>query len=322
MEYHASATLSVKIAGSHGYRIEGDLAVLNAELAVRPEAMGSRWALQLWACERPHTGGPLTGTKVAEAPIEFSTAADEPQYWRAEAPASMPAAGRDYSMVLVVASGAGAAFEQVYDFANFSERQPFFAPHLVGAVGYAIDGSTAVMRAARICNPRAADNLSGSLSLQLRACAADAPDAGVVLATAPLGRIAGQFYLEQVEESAAFSPPTAGEWRIALELVEWTGTGAVVRDACVFEVPYRSAPEARADAAAPSPSAAPAVPEGPRRVSIQTASVDELTRVQGISRRLAIEIVKARPFRSLDELVRVRGIGDKTARKLRSLLTI
>jgi hypothetical protein len=38
--------------------------------------------------------------------------------------------------------------------------------------------------------------------------------------------------------------------------------------------------------------------------------------------RLAVEIVKARPFRSLAELVKARGIGEKLLRKLREHLTV
>jgi DNA uptake protein ComE-like DNA-binding protein len=44
--------------------------------------------------------------------------------------------------------------------------------------------------------------------------------------------------------------------------------------------------------------------------------------VAGLNRKLAVAIVKARPFRSLDDLVRVRGIGDKTVRRLRAVLTV
>ena len=62
----------LRIGGKYGYRIEGDTASLNADLAiVDDEAHRTAWALQLWACERPYEGGLLRGTKVAEVPVAF-----------------------------------------------------------------------------------------------------------------------------------------------------------------------------------------------------------------------------------------------------------
>ncbi len=306
-----AAPASVRIVGSHGYRIDGDTAVLNADLAVGSEAHREHWALQLWACDRPHEGGPLSGQKVAEAPIDLGAVPDgRPRALCAEAPARFPATRRDYSMVLVVASGTPGSFEQVLDFVNFPERQPFLAPHFDGSVGYAIDGGEVTLRAERVFNPRGADNLSGSLSLQLRAVPAQQADGGeaIVLATAFLGRVAGGSAIEGVAERAAFSPPPPGEWRIVLVLLEWTAVGLEARDRCAFEVTYRAA-------------SAP-VPQSARRVSIQDATLEELAAVKGLTRKLALEIVRARPFRSFDEIVRVRGIGEKTARKLRDSLTL
>jgi hypothetical protein len=57
-------------------------------------------------------------------------------------------------------------------------------------------------------------------------------------------------------------------------------------------------------------------------VSIQHASADELSAVEGLNRKLAAEIIKGRPYRSLDDLTRIRGIGDKILRKLRGVLTL
>ncbi|MEO8181321.1 MAG: helix-hairpin-helix domain-containing protein [Deltaproteobacteria bacterium] len=74
-----------------------------------------------------------------------------------------------------------------------------------------------------------------------------------------------------------------------------------------------------------SPAAVPAAPvtrTGPRAISVQTASLEELSRVKGLNLKVAKEIVKARPFKSLDELVKVQGIGRKTLDKIRSFLTL
>jgi competence protein ComEA len=55
---------------------------------------------------------------------------------------------------------------------------------------------------------------------------------------------------------------------------------------------------------------------------VQHATLDVLAAVPGLSRKLAQEIIKARPYRRLEDLTRVRGIGDKTLRKLRAVLTL
>jgi competence ComEA-like helix-hairpin-helix protein len=58
------------------------------------------------------------------------------------------------------------------------------------------------------------------------------------------------------------------------------------------------------------------------RVSVQTASVEQLMQVKGITKKVAQEIVRARPFKTLEELTRVKGIGDKTLRALRHAIKL
>jgi competence protein ComEA len=337
----------VKIGPVHGYAIEGDLVRLNAEVAtVRRDASGTSevanpasardWALQLWACDDPHRGGPVSGIKIAEAPIALPVGTpDEAHHLHTDAFARLPADRKDYAMVLVLASGTGSALEQVHDYANFPARQPFFVPHLDGAIGYQIDGSEVTLRAGRVTNPRSTDNRSGSLVLELRAlthAGASGLD-GHVLASAPLGRLEGQASFEGVEIRAAYAAPPAGEWPLALVLVEYTSEGFLARDSFRFPVAATPMPTELAPSPAVSPAAAspleavPATEPAPRaeerrRLSIETATVEQLTTVTGITRKLALEIVKARPYRSIDELVKARGIGDKMLRKLRDLLTV
>jgi competence ComEA-like helix-hairpin-helix protein len=89
-------------------------------------------------------------------------------------------------------------------------------------------------------------------------------------------------------------------------------------------LPPPPAPLASAAAAVPAaavPAAAPAARSN-TRVSIQTASVEELSLVKGLNLKVAKEIVKSRPFATLDELVKVQGIGRKTFDKIRSFITL
>jgi hypothetical protein len=238
---------SVKIAGDHGYRIEGDTAFLNAEVAILGvDAEPTGWALQLWACGQPHEGGAISGIKIAEAPVELRFSTDSPPLrLHAESFAHLPAQQGEYSMVLVLASGVPGAFERVHDFANYPQRQWFVVPHLDGDVGYSIDGDEIVLKVERVRNPRAHGNLSGSLTLELWALAGPyvtGPFEGTLLARFELGQIAGQGSLEQLERRIAFSQPPPGEWQVVLALREWTeAAGFVTRDFCNFFVPLRGA---------------------------------------------------------------------------------
>jgi DNA uptake protein ComE-like DNA-binding protein len=421
-------TNAARLGPNHGYRIEGDIALLHADIAVS-SAQRSQWALQLWACERPFSGGTLQGVKVAEAALPFADAS-EPQRLDAEALARVPGGQRDYSMVLVLASGSNGAFDQIHDFANYPERERFITPHLDGSVGYQVDGSEVVLRADGIRNPRSADNLSGSLALELWAVAdtyhGGPIESGTLLASADIGRIAGDSSFG-FEERVQFNTPAAGRWNVVLMLREWAAAGYVTRDFCTFGQQYvvsdsgialepiasvepivavelqaelkveapapveakTEAPvpvEAKIEAPAPveakieapkvaahvngtngsalpqplanalakaaeavKPVAAPvanhnvaaAAPVASAKdaapsvantngisavkdgiVSIMRSSVEDIAQLKGLTRKIAVEVVKGRPYASLDELTRVRGIGPKLLSKLRSQITL
>ena len=347
----------MKLGPVHGYSIEGDLALLNAELGpLQPAALETRWALQLWACEGPHAGGPLAGMKVAEAPIELPwDATNAPHHLHAEAFAHLPADRREYSMVLVLASRSGAAFEEVADYANYPARQPFVGPHLDGSIGYGVEGGEVVLRAGRVVNPRAAGNLSGSLALELRALTGwKSPHdlEGHLLARASLGRLAGQSALEDLALRAPYAAPPEGRWPLALVLVEYTTEGFVARDSFPLAPtaqaePFReaAAPEPAAVAAEPATMASPEPTEAPVEqvpvehewvdteirvtmeprlplVSTQTGSVGELAAVPGMRRKVALGIVMALSFRSLDEIAKTRAIVEELLRKLRRRFTV
>jgi DNA uptake protein ComE-like DNA-binding protein len=236
-------TNAARLGPNHGYRIEGDIALLHADIALS-SAHRSQWALQLWACERPFSGGTLRGVKVAEAALPLADAA-ETQRLDAEALARVPGGQRDYSMVLVLASGSNGAFDQIHDFANYPARERFITPHLDGSVGYQIDGSEVVLRADGIRNPRAADNLSGSLALELWALTdtyqGGPVESGSLLASVDVGRIAGESTIVSFEQRVTFNPPVAGRWNVVLMLREWAPAGYVTRDFCTFAQQYEVA---------------------------------------------------------------------------------
>jgi len=118
-------------------------------------------------------------------------------------------------------------------------------------------------------------------------------------------------------------------------LREWAGpAGYVTRDFARFAVDYTvSEPtpvrEPKIAAATPQPredSTAVRVPvvvdRRPARLAVNRATVVELAAIKGLSRKVATEIVKGRPYKSFDALISVRGIGPKLLDKLRADLTL
>ena len=398
--------------GSHGYRLDGDIAHLNAELHVPPYCAGSDFGLELWACSAPLAGGAPRGVVIAEVSLELPTPIG-PHVHRVEARAAVtpPLGEGDHSMVLMLVAGSGDA-RRVHDFANYNQLQHFASPRLEGAVGYAIEGNEVVLNADSVANPRPAGNASGSLCLELWALAepyvSGAPR-GHRLAGAELGNVLGQHHIPGANRRAAFTAPPAGRWHVALLLREWTlASGYATRDFRNFDLGFEQAPprlsepvpaststsasgSASASASTPAASAvrpvaklrliepveettddgwpqpsevppapsatlrapaeepalaappapvevvvappapaAPAVAPAPvepaatdkRLLNVQTATIEELTKLPGVTLKVAKEIIKGRPFASLDALIDVRGIGEKTLRRIKGLLTL
>jgi hypothetical protein len=258
----------VRFGQSHGYRLDGDAALLNAQIDVDTTvARGvESLALQLWACQEPYRGGPLTGFKVAEAPI-FLSALEAAGGLATTAFARPPALEhgarvdtREYSMVLVLAAGSGGIFDQVHDFANYPARQRFLGPQIEGAAGYRLSqDKTVSIQVDRVVNTRASENLSGTLSLQLWALAEPYRGGelrGTLLASQELAPLSGQCTLSPGELHCVLNTPRDGERHVLLALCEWTSAGYLPRDYCNFIEAYRG-PESSPAIAAPELVAAP-----------------------------------------------------------------
>jgi DNA uptake protein ComE-like DNA-binding protein len=249
--------------GTHGYRLDGDFAFLNAELHIPPYFSGSNFGLELWACPAPHSGGIPEGVKVAEISLELPTPIG-PHVHRVEARATAnpPPGSAAHAMVLVLVANTGDA-PRIHDFANYGRLEHFDNPHFDGAVGYALDGDQVILNAAAVANPRREGNSSGTLCLELWALSepyfGGAPR-GHRLAGAELGSVFGQFRLPAIERRAVFAPPAPGRWHVSLLLREWTvASGYTTRDYRNFDVVYeQAAPEAAPVVATAQPATAPA----------------------------------------------------------------
>ena len=281
--------------GNHGYRLDGDYALLQAELHVPPYLSGQGFRLELWACPAPHAGGELAGVKIAAHPLDLPTPIGQHTHRvEARAPLSPPLGAGEHAMVLVLVSGTGDT-ERLHDFANYARFQHFAGPVLDGAVGYSVDGGTVELRVDSLLNRRPEGSVSGSLSLELWALPqpyVGGSPRGQRLAVAEMGSVSGQYHLPQVARRVPFTPPAPGRWHVALLLREWTlPSGYVTRDHRGFDVLYEE----------PSPETSRILPEATGVAAEATGVAPEATRTAPEATRTAPDAapLAARPAAKL-----------------------
>ena len=219
-----------RIGDNHGYRFAGDFVHLNAEVSFSDADLtaGANWALQLWASEAGFFDG-LCGVKLAEQavwPVAGGVLVN------AECAAMLPAGTADQALALALVSFAADGQVELRDLAVYPVRERFFQPLLEGNVSCALADGMAELNIDAIGNPRAADNLSGTLSLEVWAL--DAPYAGgswvgTPVATVILGTLAGGEQWSACHYSVPAALPLAGA-ALTVMLREWTPAGYVTRD--------------------------------------------------------------------------------------------
>lgn len=231
------------------YRIEGDRAELSAELAILDQQSFDRQQclLQLWACPSASGGDTSDGIKVAERRVsgeDFTVSAET---------LALPPAGRDdYVMVMTLVGIGENGAMQLHDYANFDYPQGFTQPQLQGTLNCDFGGDHVDLTVECIRNPRAADNLSGSLSLELWALAEPyrgGAFSGLRLASTELGVLGGGEEWLHNSFRLDLAPLPNGECSLVLMLREWTAAGYLTRDYRVLQSP------ARADVIEPTPVA-------------------------------------------------------------------
>lgn len=336
---------------SHGYRFEGDTVHLNAMFTVlNPDAHDCTWALQLWACPVvPANAGEISGQLVAQVALPpIGEIADDAEHFETSAPAIPPAGNGEHVMVLALVAGRGREARAVQDWFAYARRESFAQPRLNGNVGFRIEGSRVILDLDRIENPRTEMNVSGTLALELwglkdRYCGGSLT--GVALAGVAFGPLSGQCESTLKSFDLPYTPPPAGAWNVALMLREWTPAGFVTRDFVNFATPLVIA-EAKAAPAHVAPEPKPTVvePKKPvargvaksvavatkrpapvstvKKISVNTATAQELRSIKGLPAKVADGIVKKRPFKSLGDLLNVKGMGAKLLAKVRSRLKL
>lgn len=354
MTNNSTQTPAAHLGELHGYCFDGDFVQINAEMNFSDAALSPEkaWSLQLWASEGGYPANKLAGVMVAEIGVDavagWSTLVG--------GVAALPPAGTAQQVMALALVADG----ELVDLAVYPVLESFVQPSLRGMVSCAVADEQATLKVETIDNPRPADNLSGTLALEVWAL--DAPYAGGLhlgtpVASVILGVLAGGNDWSASEFSVHAALPETAKF-LTVMLREWTSAGYVTRDYRNFaatpakvEAPVaakaaaKAKPAAKAKAAvastpavaakpAPVAKAAPAAkpekaaavpaakPASAKGVSINTASEAELAAIKGLPRDVAKAIVAGRPYAKLDDVVKAKGMGLKKLAKLRDLLVL
>lgn len=328
MTAELSGNALARIGETHGYRFDGDSVQINAELNFSDAALGAatHWALQLWSSAEAFPGKQLAGVKVAE--VAVYPAAGE-QHIVATVAAMPPAGSAEQNMALALVGWGADGLPVVADLAIYPVAESFVQPRLSGNVTCALADGMATLSVDGIDNPRADDNLSGTLALEVWALAAPYAGGswqGIPVASVILGVLGGG----NAWSACHFVVPAAapeGPCVLTVMLREWGAAGYVTRDFCnlVLEAPAvaQPAPAAKKPAAkaAKAPSKAGKVAAG-KGTAVNSASEAELIAVKGLSSAVAKAIIAGRPYAALDDLCRAKGMGPKLLAKLRDQLAL
>lgn len=346
---------------NHGYRFDGDFVHINADVNFSDIDLASAaaWSLQLWASEDGFKGNQLTGVRVAELAIDPMLGGISVTACCAAIP---PAGVADQALALALLSTTADGLSTVRDLGIYEARQNFCQPCLLGDVRCTLADGTAQLSIEAIFNPRAEDNLSGTLALEVWAL--DTPYAGGAWVGSPVasvivGILGGGNQWTDCQYAVPAALPADGA-ALTVMLREWTPAGYVTRDYRNFAaapVKAKPAPKAKAKpkaAVAAKPAVAKAAvvkavsaevkaPEvkaaapkavaksakkaasdkdAVKPVSINKASENELAAIKGLSRDVARAIIAARPYAALEDVCKAKGIGQKKLEKLRALLAL
>lgn len=330
------------IGETHGYCFDGDSVQINAELTFSDAALtaASQWALQLWSSVSAFPEKQLAGVKVAELAVYPAAGYQS----LAATVAAMPPAGSEgQNMALALVCWGDDGLPAVADLAVYPVAECFVQPKLSGNVTCALADGFATIKVDAIENPRAEDNLSGTLALELWAL--DAAYAGgswqgIPVASVILGVLAGGDQLSDCNFVVPAAAPE-GPGVLTLMLREWGPAGYVTRDYCnlALEAPVEAKPKAVEKVKAPKvksektkapkekakaePKQVAKESKAPAKgIALNTVSEAELLAIKGLTAAVAKAIIAGRPYASLNDLGKVKGVGPKLLAKLRDLLAI
>ncbi len=332
----------LRFAGQQSYAIQQDTVHLQAELAADAPLPAAPLSLQLRATR---TDDPAVGITLAELPVPAASAALPgliPVH--GDAPLALPA-GRFTHVIDLVLVEYGPAGIVEHDRIRFPNPTAFDLPQITGPAILAAGGDAMTISVPGVFNPRPAGSLSGSLSLSVWALPQPYQGgafSGVLLGRQALGQLPGLEALGEQAMTAVLPQGLAGDWVLTLMLREWTAAGDLTRDFETLPDRIPLTPAATAETALPvtaedapvkvsatAPEKAKAKTPGKPKVgattvgvSINTADVETLAAVKGMSAKLAAAIVAGRPYATLAEVLRVKGMGEKLLAKIGGGLTL
>lgn len=220
---------------------------------------------------------------------------------------TVPAGQRARKLSLVLASRQKGRPIQLHDRWRFALPRCFLQPCLEGMVRLHLGHAVQTLNIDTIHNPRASDDRSGTLALELWSL--DQHYTGGVFHGKPLGSIllgslGGQEHwsdLSQTWHLPLLQGSERANGQLTLMLREWTAAAYVTRDWRELDWPRHPA------------SSTP---------SLNRSSTTALRSITGISDRLARAIVASRPYRSVADLLQVRGMSEHAYNRLRDRVTI
>ena len=107
--------------------------------------------------------------------------------------------------------------------------------------GYCIQEDRVTLSIEQLLSNRSADNISGSLMLELWALPTQYLGGGFggeLLAYTSIAPLSGQCYLPNLCFNLPFTSPTPGQWYITLMVREWDGSQYITRDYVNYENPF------------------------------------------------------------------------------------
>jgi len=319
-----------RLGSRFGYRFDGDQVELNADIeSVNGNA--DAMSLELWACDA--SGQPDRAVKVGEC---FADAFNGAWGWSN----ALPPAGREARTMVLALTANG----EVQDLATLPSAQQFNQPRLAGCSGYRLENGDVEISIEAIENPREADNVSGDLNVELWALEAPYAGgafAGMQIAQANIGRLAGEQRLDNLNWRMAAQLPTEGRWYITLMLREWTAAGYVTRDFAAYsqafeaeaaeivaqpvvETPAVVAAPTAAPAQTPAPAAKPAVrkPEPKAAAAKKPVETKEAAPKKAAAKPAAAKAEPAAPLQvsintaSEAELAAIKGLSKTVAKAI------
>lgn len=254
-----STAVAARLGSSHGYRFDGDSVFLNASFTADSGAdRGRSWFLRLVAGTDALAGHVIT--EVALPPLSELTGAVE--NFEVSAPAAIPAARGFHVITLALVARDAAGTVEKHDAFTYELAQSFAQPRLAGPVGFWFESDTElVLDLDHIENNRAADNLSGTLSVEVWAldqAYTGGTFTGTPVAGAILGSLAGGQSWTPGALHLPAAKPAAGS-HVTVMLREWNGAAYVTRDFVNFTpAPVAAIPVAASTSEPKSAAAEPA----------------------------------------------------------------